>query len=243
MTQNNQKGQVKQSRWPLYISLGSLLSLALLYFAVPDVNDFFKEAFETLTSDNNQRISNWVDQLGFWGPIFIILTMVLQMFLLIIPSPLLMVVSVLAYGPYWGTLISVSAVAVASSIGYFVGRYLGEVAIARLLGGDKEKQLEFYVEKYGVWAVIITRLAPFLSNDAISFVGGILRMGYWRFIGATLVGIFPLAVLVGYFGENNDRLKAGLIWVSALSLILFVSYIIYNNKKNPYKSKSKKNRS
>ncbi len=243
MPQNNQKGQVKQSRWPLYMSLGLLLSLALLYFAVPDANNFFKEAFETLTSDNNQRISNWVDQLGFWSPFFIILAMVLQMFLLIIPSPLLMVVSVLAYGPYWGTLISVSAVAVASSIGYFIGRYLGEVAIVRLLGGEKEKQLEFYVEKYGIWAVIITRLAPFLSNDAISFVGGILRMGYWRFIGATLVGIFPLAVLIGYFGENNDRLKSGLIWVSALSLIIFVSYIIYDSKKNQDKSKSKKNSS
>ena len=154
-----------------------------------------------------------------------------------------MVVSVLAYGPYWGTLISVAAVAVASSIGYLIGRYLGEIAIARLIGDQKEKQLKFYVEKYGVWAVVITRLAPFLSNDAISFVGGILQMGYWRFIGATLAGIFPLAALIGYFGENNDRLKTGLIWVSALSLILFVGYIIYDSKRKSHESKSGKNSS
>lgn len=243
MTQNNQEEQVTQSKWPLYASVGLLLAIVLLYFTVPGVNSFFKEAYETLTSDNNQRISNWVDQLGFLGPFFIILAMVLQMFLLIIPSPLLMVVSVLAYGPYWGTLISVSAVAIASSVGYLIGRYLGEVTIARLLGEQKEKQLEFYVEKYGVWAVVITRLAPFLSNDAISFVGGILRMGFWRFIGATLAGIFPLAILIGYFGENNDRLKTGLIWVSAVSLVLFAGYVIYDRKKNPYRSKAKKNKS
>ncbi|WP_159520018.1 TVP38/TMEM64 family protein [Sunxiuqinia indica] len=243
MTKINQEKRVKKSRWPLYMSLGLLLSIVLLYFTVPDVNSFFKEAFEILTSDNNQRISNWVGKLGFWGPVFIISAMVFQMFLLIIPSPLLMLVSVLAYGSYWGTLISVAAVAVASSIGYLIGRYLGEIAIARLIGGQKEKQLKFYVEKYGVWAVVITRLAPFLSNDAISFVGGILQMGYWRFIGATLAGIFPLAALIGYFGENNDRMKTGLIGVSALSLILFVAYIIYNSKTKFHKSKSGKNSS
>ncbi|WP_321285402.1 TVP38/TMEM64 family protein [uncultured Sunxiuqinia sp.] len=243
MTKNNQEKQVRQSLSQLYIILGLMLSISLLYFTVPDINRFFTEAFETLTSDNNQRISNWVSKLGFWGPVFIILAMVLQMFLLIIPSPLLMVISVLAYGPYWGTLISALAVAVASSIGYLIGRYLGEIAIARLIGDQKEKQLKFYIEKYGVWAVVIPRLAPFLSNDAISFVGGILQMGYWRFIGATLAGIFPLAALIGYFGENNDRLKTGLIWVSAVSLILFVIYIIYDSKRKSHKSKSGKNSS
>ena len=236
MRNEKQSENVKQSKWPLIISLGIVATLVLLYFAVPDVKNFFKEAFNILTSGNNQRISNWVDELDFWGPLFIVLAMVIQMFLIVIPSPLLMLVSVLAYGPWLGTLISVTAIFTASTVGYIVGKYLGKVTIARIVGNKKEKQIEFYVEKYGFWAVIITRLAPFLSNDAISFVGGILRMGYWKFIGATLAGILPLAVLIGYLGENWERLKTGLIWVSAISIVLFVGYVIYDRKKNPYKS-------
>ena len=236
MEKKKQTENVKQSKWPLFISLGILATLIILYFFVPDINNFFKESFNIITSSNKQRISNWVDELNFWGPFFIVLAMVVQMFLIVIPSPLLMLVSVLAYGPWWGTLISVTAIFTASTIGYVVGKYLGEVAIARIVGNKKEKQLEFYVEKYGFWAVIITRLAPFLSNDAISFVGGILRMGYWKFIGATLAGILPLAALIGYLGENWERLKTGLIWVSAISIVLFIGYVIYDRKKNPYKS-------
>jgi len=236
MRNEKQSENVKQSKWPLIISLGIVATLVLLYFAVPDIKNFFKEAFNILTSGNNQRISNWVDELDFWGPLFIVLAMVIQMFLIVIPSPLLMLVSVLAYGPWLGTLISVTAIFTASTVGYIVGKYLGKVTIARIVGNKKEKQIEFYVEKYGFWAVIITRLAPFLSNDAISFVGGILRMGYWKFIGATLAGILPLAVLIGYLGENWERLKTGLIWVSAISIVLFVGYVIYDRKKNPYKS-------
>lgn len=234
MNNKTQSENVKQSKWPLIISLIILATLVILYFFVPAINNFFKDAYEILTSGNKQRISEWVGKLGFWGPFFIILTMVVQMFLIVIPSPLLMLVSVLAYGPWWGTLISVSAIFTASSVGYFVGRYLGEVTIARVIGNKKEKQIKFYVEQYGYWAVIITRMAPFLSNDAISFVGGILRMGYWKFIGATLAGILPLAALIGYLGEDWERLKSGLIWVSAVSFVLFIGYVIYDRKKNPY---------
>ena len=225
--------EISQSKWPLVISGIIIVGLVGSYFLIPDVKEFVQGAFQILTSDDEQRISSWVDKLGWWGPLFIVIAMVLQMFLLVVPSPLLMVVAVLAYGPVWGAVLSIVAIFTASTIGYFIGQYLGEVTVSRLIGGKKEKKLKFYVERYGFWAVVITRLAPLLSNDAISFVGGILRMGYWKFITATLAGITPLAVLIAYFGENNDRLKTGLIWTSAISLVIFVLYIIYDRKKNP----------
>ncbi len=73
-----------------------------------------------------------------------------------------------------------------------------------------------------------TRLSPTLSNDAISIAGGILRMGYWRFIGATLAGIVPLTILFAYFGEDNQRLETGLIWISVLRLVALAGYILYD---------------
>ncbi len=242
--QENQKnieenqGQ-KQSKWPLILSGLIITGLIVSYFTIPEVKSFFTEAYNVLTSEDEERISKWVGKLGFWGPFFIVITMTVQMFLIVIPSPLLMIVAVLAYGPYWGVAISILAIFVASSVGYAIGRYLGQVTINKIIGHKKEQKLEFYVERYGVWAVIITRLAPMLSNDAISFVGGILRMGYWKFIGATLAGITPLAVLIAYFGENNDRLKSGLIWTTVVSLVLFIIYIIWDHKKNPVNKKMK----
>lgn len=238
MNENKVDQGRKQSKLPLIISGLIVAGLVASYFFIPAVNSFLKEAYNTLISGNEDRISQWVDNLGFWGPFFIIVAMTLQMFLIVIPSPLLIVVSVLAYGPYWGSLIAISAILVASTTGFFIGKILGEAAIDRLIGHKKEKQLEFYVERYSGWAVFITRLTPLLSNDAISFVAGILRMGYWKFIAATVAGITPLTVLIAYFGENNQRLKSGLIWVSAVSLVIFVAYIIYDRKKNPANKKA-----
>lgn len=227
----SQEKEQKQSKLPLYLSISVVVGLLLLYFLVPAVNEFFKQAWGKLSSGNEKEVSQWVEQFGWWGPLFIVFAMVAQMFLLVVPTPLLMVVSVLAYGPWKGGIIILVAIFCASSAAYGIGAYFGTPLIERLLGQKAKEKVEGYIEDYGFWAVIVTRLSPFLSNDAISFVAGILRMGYWRFIGATIIGILPLTALIAYLGENNNRLINGLIWVSVISLLGFVAYVWWDRRR------------
>lgn len=229
------EASVKKSKAPLYISLAIVLGLILAYFFIPSVGDFLNNAWDVLTSNDEDKIKTWVDQFGWIGPFVLILTMVIQMFLLVIPSLLLMVVSILAYGPVWGSLIVLTAIATASTVGYSIGRYFGPVIVERLIGHGSEKKISNFLDDYGFWAVIVTRLNPILSNDAISFVAGILKMGYWKFLGATLVGISPLIIFIAVLGRSTDGLKTGLIWGSIVSLILFIAYVWWDRKKNPKK--------
>ena len=76
-----------------------------------------------------------------------------------------------------------------------------------------------------------------MSNDAISFVGGVLHMGYWRFMGATLIGILPLTIFIAVFGKSIDDLKMGLLWGSLASLLSFVLYVWWD-KRRKQKDKS-----
>lgn len=211
---------------PLVLSLILLGGLVTAYFLVPSLQQFLDEAWLVLTSEDEQRIKNWVDDFGWYGPLVLIVAMVAQMFLIVIPSVALMVVSILAYGGFWGGLICLTAIFVASSVGYFVGRYLSQTLVMKLLGPKTENKIEEFIHTYGFWAVVITRLNPFLSNDAISFVGGMLKMGYWRFIGATLIGILPLTVFIAVLGENLERLK----WGALIFLLGFVYYVWWDNK-------------
>lgn len=239
MGKTEQKGkEKKQSKGPLYLSIALVVSLILSYFFIPGVNQFFTEAWEVLSSGNEKRISEWVGQFSWWGPLIIVLAMIAQMFLLVIPTPLLMVVSVVAYGPVQGAVIILISIFVASSTAYAIGSYFGTPLIERLLGASSKDKVQGFLERYGFWTVIITRISPFLSNDAVSLVAGILRMGYWRFIGATMLGIIPLTVLIAYLGENNDRLINGLIWVSAVSLVGFLGYIWWDKKRGRRKEET-----
>ena len=220
-----------KSRIPLYISLFIVVALISSYFAISDVQQFFDTAWEVLTSDNEERIKDWVNNFGWYGPIVIVLAMILQMFLIVVPTILLMVVSILAYGPIWGSLIILVAVFAASSVGYVIGHYFGQTFVLKLLGNKTETKIENFIEEFGFWAVVITRINPFLSNDAISFVAGILNMGYWKFISATILGILPLTILIAILGKTTERLESGLLIGSIISLALFIIYYYWKKNK------------
>ena len=235
MPQEVETTSIKKSKAPLYISLAIIAAVILSYFFIPEVKDFLSNAWSVLTSGDEQRTRAWVAQFGWFGPLIIILTMILQMFLIVIPTPLLMVVTVLAYGPWIGAIILFLAIFLASSFGYFIGRYFGPVIVEKLIGYKTERKISDFIEEYGFWTVIVIRLSPFLSNDAISFVGGVLKMGYWKFIGATMIGISPLIIFIAYLGGDYERLKTGLIWTSVISLVLFIAFVWWDKKRRSRK--------
>lgn len=221
-------GKRKRNHWPLIISCIFIGGIILSYFIFPEFKQTLNEGWTVLTSEDKQRISGWVGQFGFWGPFFIVLAMVAQMFLVVINVVLLMLVAIIAYGPVWGSVIALLAILTASTIGYIIGKSVGEAGVSKLIGEKSQRKISGFMEEYGIWAIIIARLSPFLSDDAISFVAGFATMRYWQFILATLAGVLPLTILLAWLGEDWERLKTGLVWVSVVSIILFIGYVIYD---------------
>lgn len=222
-----------RSKLVLVITIFVIGGLVASYFIFPSYQAFISEAFQVLTSDNEKRISNWVSDFGMWGPVFIIAAIVGQMFLVVVNVVLLMLVAILAYGSFWGSIIAITGICVASTVGYYIGSALGEFTVYQLIGKKAKEQTEKYTQKYGYAAVVAARLSPFLSNDAISFVAGLLKMNYWKFMVATLAGIIPLTVLIAWLSENMQRLRAGIIWITVISIVAFLLYVIYKRFLKP----------
>ena len=215
----------KKSNFPIYISIGIVVLTVVAYFFIPEVQSFLNQAWVVLTSGDERKIQLWVSEFGWVGPLVLIISMVVQIVVLVIPSFALMVVSILAYGPVWGSLIVFAAIFSAATVAYFVGKYYGSSLIQKFIGKKSEKKMTGFLKDYGFWAIIIFRINPLLSNDAISLIAGILHMKYWKFIGATLLGIAPLTIFMAILGETTDDLKTGFLWVSIVSLVIFIGYI------------------
>lgn len=227
--------KTEESKLPLFISVLIIASLVGCYYLWPSFQRFVNDAYHVLTSNNEARISQWVSQFGAWGPVLILVAMIAQMFLFVIPSVIVMVVTILAYGPLWGSVITVAGILLVSSLGYLIGMYLGPVTVGKLVGSDTQKKIRYYMNEYGVWAVIIARVNPLFSNDATSFMGGLLKMGYWRFIAGTFAGILPLTIGIAILGEDFERLKTGLLWVSLFSVAALAAYIVFDRKRKKKK--------
>ncbi len=75
-----------------------LLALAACYIFIPGVRQTVNEGWHLLLSGDNDAISEWFREFGFWGPLIIIIARVMQKFLIILSSWGLMIVAVIAYG-------------------------------------------------------------------------------------------------------------------------------------------------
>lgn len=194
------------------------IALVGLYWMWPAYRHFLQDAWRVLTSGDEGRIESWVGEFGLWGPLVIVFLMILQMVLVVAPSWLLMVIAVLAYGAWGGFGVAMVAVVAASSVGYGIGHGLGRGALDRLVGEKGQAAVARETERYGIWAVVIARANPLLSNDAISVAAGMVGMGFWRFLGATVAGIAPLAIAISLMGRDWTRMREGLLWISLVSL-------------------------
>lgn len=225
---------------PIYIYLSIAVILVVSYFVFPEFKQEVNEAFDVLTGEDEERIQGYVKTFGVFGPIVIILGMALQMFMFIIPNVLLMMIAIVSYGPIWGSVISFVGVFVASSFGYYIGNKLSPVTLARFVSVSTQKKISEFIQDYGVGAIIITRLCSF-SNDALSFVAGLLKMDYRKYILSTLTGITPLIVLLAIFGKN-DKIEWALLWITLASLIMLVVYIVLDRRRKKRKGKGEPQR-
>jgi uncharacterized membrane protein YdjX (TVP38/TMEM64 family) len=199
------------------------------YFLIPQFKQEVDTAFDVLTGEDEERIQRWVSAFGVFGPVIIIIAMILQMFLFVVPNVLLMMIAIVSYGPVWGGVISFCGVFAASSLGYYIGSKLSRVTLSKFVSIDNQKKIAEYIHDYGVGAIVITRLCSF-SNDALSFVAGMLKMEYKKYILSTLTGITPLIVLLAIFGKNK-KIEWALIWITIASMILLIIYIIVDRRK------------
>jgi uncharacterized membrane protein YdjX (TVP38/TMEM64 family) len=209
--------------------------LVACYFFIPSFQQFINNGFDVLTSNDEKKVKAWVSQFGIAGPLILIVTMVVQMFLFVVPNVFVMMVAILMYGPVWGSIISLTGVFGSSSIGYLIGTKLGPVTIEKILSKRSLQKTTSFIKEYGVAAIAITRLSS-LSNDSLSIVAGALKMRYKQYILATLGGITPLVVLLAIYGKNGKILKA-LIWIAITSLVVLIVYIIIDKKKKKKQSR------
>src|SRR5487761_88839 len=102
-------------------------------------------------------------------------------------------------------LVSSAANLVGSLIAFYLTRRYGERVVLSRAGrwmGLSRGHLRLanrFFERFGLWAVFVGRLLP-IVRTYISFPAGLAKIGYTRFILATMAGAIPWNVALAYAG-------------------------------------------
>ena len=150
---------------------------------------------------SRETIESWIAAAGPWGPLLIIVLMMVAVVASPIPSAPVALVSGAAFGHVAGAIY----VAIGSELGalmaFLIARYFARDQVESWLG-EKANYGLLGSQNWLMLTVFGSRLLPFISFDAMSYAAGLSRLHLWRFLVATLAGILPASFVLAHFGAE-----------------------------------------
>ena len=123
--------------------------------------------------------------------------------LLPVPSSIVMALSGKLLGTWWGGAASFAGAMLAAAIGYGACRRWGESAFRRLIGGADRERVRAWFQRYGVYAIILSRPVPMLT-EILSCLAGLSAMRARTFFGAAVLGTLPICFVYSYVGSRGS---------------------------------------
>lgn len=231
------------SKRKMFVAAAVLTGLVLLYWhlsrsgVIPDLSD-------------ERSLRAEVERWGIWGPVLLILLMVAAIVMTPIPSGPIALVAGAAYGPALGGIYVVIGAQGGALVAFWIARCLGYESLRcwpaarkllhRLQGGRSQTWL--------MLVVFISRLLPFVSFDAVSYVAGVTPLTFWRFAVATLAGVIPVSFALTYFGDRlvaaeTDRIMTVVLIAGGITLIPIFIKLLLNVRRRKVSPGSRSNRS
>ena len=122
-----------------------------------------------------------------------------------VPVTLLIVATVLVFGPYAGFAYSLSGSMLGAVLTYWIGHLLGRDAV-RSFAGQRVNRLSRRLGRHGLLAVLAVRVIPVAPFTLVNMVAGASHIRLGDFVLGTLLGMAPGIVAVTLFA---DRIAAG----------------------------------
>ena len=149
--------------------------------------------------------------------------MIIQALAIPIPSELVLIAGGLAFEFPFGWLVGALGSIAAAALGFYISRKGGRSLAIKLVGENGIKFADNWFSRWGAWAVLLGRFAPFIPFDAISYSAGLTTMKLKKFLIPTLIGTVPRTLFytslylghrqyLQYIFHNHKLLVVGQKW-------------------------------
>ena len=189
----------------LALALGLLAAFGLAYLLSAAFRSEVDLAAGILYRGDISGLRDYILSFGAWAPVVAALLMIFQALVAPLPAFVLTFANGLAFGTFWGGVLSLGSATLAAAISFWLARALGRGPVEALVGKAGLESADRWFERWGMYAVLVARLVPILSFDVISFAAGLSRMGFWGFLAATVVGAAPATFVYSYLGGRAPQ--------------------------------------
>ena len=219
------------------IRLILLLAIALVlvaYFAIPAVHSFVNEAISVLGSADLDDVAAYIRSFGGYAMALSFALMVFSSILAPLPAFMITLSNAAIFGWCQGAILSWSSAMVGAALCFFIARGLGRDVVEKIAGKGALAGVEGYFKKYGTRTILVCRLLPFVSFDAVSYFAGLTPMGFLAFFVATGIGQTPATIVYSYVGGmltgGAKLLMIGLLCLFSLAILIGIIRQIYTDR-------------
>ncbi|MHA1143732.1 MAG: TVP38/TMEM64 family protein [Candidatus Helarchaeota archaeon] len=138
--------------------------------------------------------------LGVFGVLLYFVFMAVQAILLAIPSEMVMLTAGMLWNWIGGGLINIAGGMIAAVLLFWLALRGGKPFAVKTVGEKNFKIIDDWIHQYGIWAVIIGRMVPFIPLDLISVVSGVVDIKWRDYLIGTVIGVIPRAFFYSILG-------------------------------------------
>jgi uncharacterized membrane protein YdjX (TVP38/TMEM64 family) len=150
-------------------------------------------------------IKKFIEKIGIWGPlIYVFLYSITS--IIFFPASVLSITSGAIWGEYIGSIYTVLGATIASSLPFYLSRYLGRGFVEnKLLKYKKVNLCDNFISKNSFLSILIMRLIPFFPWDVVNFTSGLCGIKFRYYILATLIGTIPGSFMYNLIGSSLGK--------------------------------------
>lgn len=174
-------------------------------------------------------VDQWAGQLGFSGPLALILTIILETIIAPIPGILISITAGALYGVWPGILYLWIGNIIGSTVSFWIARKLGRLIVKKII---KEKRIKIYDaflnrNKFLIWVVYVV---PIFPVDMIGYVIGLSDMPYKKYLKVIMIGFAINLFILTSFGSRLLTASGGMKLIYALGIMLLLIIAVTTEK-------------
>jgi len=163
-------------------------------------------ALRNLKIPDCSTIQTYLDSWGVWAPVLFIVLYIIAT-IAFIPGLLVTMMSGLAFGPWWGTLIVSIGSTIGATLAFIIARYVARESIEGFLS----KQAWFgkfknSIEENGFNFVLFVRLVPLFPFNGLNYACGLVPLKMKDYILGSILGMLPGTFAYVYLGATGCQL-------------------------------------
>ena len=152
-----------------------------------------------------QQALQWLEGLGYWGPVlFAVIYVIITV--LLIPGSILTLGAGAVFGVIPGTIYTSVGSTIGATCAFLLGRTLMRDWVERKVKSSPKLQaVDEAVEREGGRIVFLLRLSPLVPFSISNYVYGLTRIRLGAYVLASWIGMIPGTLLYAYIGSLVQR--------------------------------------